>query len=78
MHEGGYGCIKIGGAMRTTLDLPEVLVKDAMKASHQRTKTAVIITALQELVRKNKLQELRRYKGRVEMDLDLNVLRKRT
>ena len=64
--------------MRTTLDLPDVLMQDAMKVSHQKTKTAVIITALQELVRKNRLQELRHFKGRVNLDLDLNVARKRT
>jgi hypothetical protein len=63
--------------MRTTLDLPESLVKQAMKASHQRTKTAVIITALQDLVRKSRLQQLKSYRGKVEFDLDLDVLRKR-
>jgi len=63
--------------MRTTLDLPDALMRDAMAASHQRTKTAVIITALQDLVRKNRLQELRRYKGRVDIDVDLSALRKR-
>ena len=63
--------------MRTTLDLPDELVRDAMKASHQRTKTAVIIAALQDLVRKSRVQELRRHKGRVKLDVDLGVLRKR-
>ncbi len=64
--------------MRTTLDLPEVLVLNAMKVSHQKTKTAVIITALQDLVRKSRLQELRQFKGQVNLDMNLNVLRKRT
>lgn len=63
--------------MRTTLDLPEALLRDAMKASHQKTKTAAIITALQDLVRKSRLQELRRFRGRVDVDLDVNTLRKR-
>lgn len=63
--------------MRTTLNLPDELVLHAMKASHQKTKTAVIITALQDLVRKNRLQELRRFKGRVDLDVNLAVLRKR-
>lgn len=63
--------------MRTTLDLPAVLLQDAMKVSHQRTKTAVIITALQDLVRKSRLQELKKFKGRVDLDLDLNAIRKR-
>jgi hypothetical protein len=48
-----------------------------MKISHQRTKTAVIITALQDLVRKNRLHELRRFKGRVPIELDLMAVRKR-
>ena len=64
--------------MRTTLDLPDVLIQNAMKVSHQKTKTAVIITALQDLVRKSRLQELRQFKGQVNLDMDLNVLRKRT
>jgi Arc/MetJ family transcription regulator len=64
--------------MRTTLDLPDILVQNAMKVSHQKTKTAVIITALQDLVRKSRLQELRQFKGQVNLDINLNVLRKRT
>ena len=63
--------------MRTTLDLHEQLMRDAMNASHQKTKTAVIIAALQDFVRKTRLQELRSFKGQVELDVDLNVLRKR-
>ena len=63
--------------MRTTLDLPDVLMQAAMKVSQQKTKTAVIITALQDLVRKNRLQALRQFRGRVDIDLDLNAVRKR-
>ena len=77
MHQGRLGCIQNGGAMRTTLDLPDVLVQAAMKVSQQKTKTAVIITALQDLVRKNRLQALRQFRGRVDIDLDLNAVRKR-
>jgi hypothetical protein len=64
--------------VRTTLDLPDALVTEAMKASHQRTKTAVIITALEELVRKNRLQGLKLFRGRVDLDLNLDTLRKRS
>lgn len=63
--------------MRTTLDLPERLIKDAMKASHQKTKTAVIITALEDLVRKSHIRDLQRFKGRVDLNVDLDALRKR-
>jgi hypothetical protein len=63
--------------MRTTIDLPRSLVEEAMKASHQATKTAVIIAALEEFVRRNKLQELKKFKGKVRMGVDLDALRKR-
>jgi len=63
--------------MRTTLDLPEDLLKDAMKATQIPTKTKVIITALEELIRKSKIKELKNYKGKVDLDIDLNSLRDR-
>ena len=63
--------------MRTTLDLPEPLVAEAMKLSHQKTKTAVIISALEDYVRKTKISGLKKYRGRVNLDVDLDALRKR-
>jgi len=63
--------------MRTTLDLPGSLVNEALKVSHQKTKTAVIITALEEFLRKNRIQGLKRFRGKVALDIDLNVLRDR-
>ena len=63
--------------MRTTLDLPAPLLKEALKVSHQRTKTAVIISALEDFVRKNRIQGLKRFKGKVELDIDLDRLRER-
>ena len=63
--------------MRTTLDLPASLIAEAMKATHQRTKTAVIVTALEDLVRKNRIHELQKFKGKIDLDIDLNSLRKR-
>ena len=65
--------------MRTTLDLPEDLVTEAMKATHIRTKTKVIITALEELIRKSKIAELKQFKGTVQdLDIDIDVLRGRS
>ena len=64
--------------MRTTLDLPAPLIAEAMKATHQRTKTAVIVTALEDLVRKSRIQGLTKYKGKVDLDIDVNTLRKRS
>ena len=63
--------------MRTTIDLPESLVETAMKLSHRRTKTGVIVAALEEFIRKNRLQELKKFRGKVDIPIDLNTLRKR-
>ncbi len=63
--------------MRTTLDLPEELLSEAMKITHIQTKTKVIIRALEELIRKTKISEIKHYKGKVDLDIDLKTLRSR-
>jgi Arc/MetJ family transcription regulator len=63
--------------MRTTLDLPEALLAEAVNVSPQKTKTAAIIAALRDYVRKNRVQGLKRFRGTVDLDIDLNRLRKR-
>ena len=63
--------------MRTTLDLPEELLSEAMKTTHIQTKTKVIITALEELIRKAKISEIKNYKGKIDLDIDLNTIRGR-
>lgn len=67
-----------GEAMRTTLDLPEDLLKRAMKKAGLNTKTAVIILALEELIRKEAINSLKSFKGKIRLDLDLDVLRGRS
>jgi len=63
--------------MRTTLDLPEKLLSDAMKITHTRTKTGVIILALKELIRKSKITGLKKYRGKFDLEVDLDELRDR-
>ena len=63
--------------MRTTLDLPEDLINEAMRATHNNTKTKVIITALEELIRKSKISGLKELKGKVDLDIDMNAIRGR-
>ena len=73
----GYIYAYGGVAMRTTLDLPEDLLNEAMKATHIQTKTKVIITALEELIRKSRREELRRLAGRIDLKVNLSRSRKR-
>ncbi|MEA1866896.1 MAG: type II toxin-antitoxin system VapB family antitoxin [Thermodesulfobacteriota bacterium] len=63
--------------MRTTLDLPIDLLDEAMKATHIKIKTKVIIIALEELIRKSKIAELKEFKGKVDLDINLNTIRRR-
>ena len=63
--------------MRTTLDLPEDLLHEAMRVTHTPTKTAVIVKALEELIRKSKISELKQYKGKIDLDIDLEEIRDR-
>mgnify|MGYP001434301895 CR=1 FL=1 len=63
--------------MRTTLDLPEELLEKAMQVSNTNTKTKVIILALEELVRKSTIADLKQYKGAVDLEIDLDRLRER-
>ena len=63
--------------MRTTLDLPEPLVTRAMQVANIKTKTKVIITALADLIQKSEIAGLKDYKGKVDLDIDMKVLRNR-
>lgn len=63
--------------MRITIDLPEELLNEAMKLTHARTKTGVIVLALEELVRKSKIAGLKQFKGKIDLDIDLDTLRNR-
>ena len=63
--------------MRTTLDLPEDLLQEAMKTTQISTKTKVIITALEQLITKSKISEIKKYKGQIDLGLNLDELRGR-
>ncbi len=62
--------------MRTTLDLPEELLKEAMRLSKVKTKTSAVILSLQELINKKKIEQLRKLKGKLDLDIDLDALRR--
>ncbi len=64
--------------MRTTLDLSDTLLEEAMALTKITTKTEVITQALENLIQKEKLQQLDHYYGKVDIDIDLDALRKRT
>ena len=56
--------------MKTTLNIPEELVNKTMKLSKSKTKTAAIITAMEEYVRRKKLEDIIGMKGKLRFTDD--------
>ena len=63
--------------MRTTIDIPEDLMNEAMRVTNAPTKSELIKNALQNIIQKNKIKLLRNYKGKIDLNIDLNVVRDR-
>jgi len=63
--------------MRTTLDLPESLLAEAMELTKIRTKTEVIKTALADLIQREKVKQLKSFYGKIDLEIDLDRLRDR-
>lgn len=63
--------------MRTTLILPDDLIKQAMKITHMKTKTGVIVYALENLLQRENVQNLKKYQGKLRLNIDLDRLRNR-
>lgn len=63
--------------MRTTIDLPQDLLDEAVSLSNMKTKTSVIISALEEYVRRKKVAGIKKYRGKIDLGIDLTVLRNR-
>jgi len=68
---------KIKDKMQTTLEIPDTLIKEAMIATQIKTKNKVVKLALEELIKKSKFSELKQFQGKIDLDIDLDVLRNR-
>ena len=64
--------------MRTTLNIDDDALKNAMKLAKGRTKTEVINEALREYTRRRRLRGFLKLEGKVRWEGDLDELRKRT
>jgi Arc/MetJ family transcription regulator len=54
--------------MRTTIDIPEELLKEVMRISKTKTKTAAVRIALEQFVINKKLNKLLDYRGKISLD----------
>jgi len=63
--------------MRTTLDLNESLVSEAMRWTGESTKTGAINEALRQIVKFRKRLRLIEMAGKVKLNVDLDATRER-
>lgn len=63
--------------MRTTVNIPEGLLEQAMEVSGAQTKSMAIAMGLQELINKRRIDRLRALRGRLDLELSLLESRKR-
>jgi len=63
--------------MRTTLDIPEKLIEEAMKVTGAATKSQLIKDALQAEINRAKRKRLIARKGTLDLNIDLDTLRNR-
>ena len=63
--------------MRTTIDIPEDLINEAMSLTKSSTKTELIKKALSNIIQKNKIRTLKSFKGKIDLEINLDTLRNR-
>jgi len=63
--------------MRTTLIIPDDLMKDLMTETGERSKTLLVRRSLEEMLRRVRRDNLKRLRGKVDLEIDLEAQRKR-
>jgi hypothetical protein len=63
--------------MRTTLELPDALVHEALFLTNIPTKTELIKFALENVIQQEKIKGIIGYFGKLNLDIDIDKLRNR-
>ncbi len=66
-----------GETMKTTLNVSKELIEEGLRVTQSKTKTELVNLALKEIIRKNKIQKIKKYQGKIDLKIDLDNLRKR-
>jgi hypothetical protein len=56
--------------MRATLNIPDELIAEVQNITGAKSKTKAVVTAIQEFIRKKRMEQLLALKGRIEIDYD--------
>ena len=61
--------------MRTTLIIPDDLMKDLMKETGEKSKTLLVRRSLEEMLQRVRRENLKRLRGKLPLETDLEALR---
>lgn len=61
--------------MRTTLIIPDALMKDLMNETGEKSKTLLVRRSLEEMLNRVRRQNLKHLRGKIDLDIDLEALR---
>ena len=61
--------------MRTTLIIPDKLMKDLMEETGETSKTVLVRRSLEEMLQKVRRENLKGLRGKIDLDIDLEALR---
>lgn len=64
--------------MRTTIEIPNDLLKEANRYANQKTKRGLILEVMEHFIREKCKQELIRSAGQFKLDSNIKKLRERT
>jgi len=62
--------------MLTTIDIPEEILSEAMRLAGTHSKTNAMVLSLQEFINRHKIGNLRKLRGLVDLDINLDALRR--
>ncbi|HXT23649.1 MAG TPA: type II toxin-antitoxin system VapB family antitoxin [Candidatus Eisenbacteria bacterium] len=65
-----------GGLMRTNIEIDDKLMKEAMRRAKTRTKRETVEEGLRILIRLNRQEGIRRFKGKVKWEGNLDRMRR--
>lgn len=61
--------------MKTTVNIPDADLDDAIRFTHAKTKREAIVTAIQDFNRRKRMAELSKYAGTCKDLIDVDELR---
>jgi hypothetical protein len=61
--------------MRTTLIIPDDLMNDLMEETGEKSKTLLVRRSLEEMLQRVRRKNLKRLRGKIDLDIDLETLR---